>query len=186
MTDLITLSRATAAPPPPRLRTAPAAGFRADLEGLRGVAVLAVLGFHAGVPALTGGYVGVDVFFVLSGFLITGLLTGQRPLGFREFCARRARRILPAAAVVLTATAVAGGCCSTRCAAPTWPATCSRRPDSSPTGGSPGSTPTTWRPPAIRAPCCTSGRSAWRTSSTCSGAPSCCSPPGGADSPCCC
>ncbi|GAA1157849.1 peptidoglycan/LPS O-acetylase OafA/YrhL [Kitasatospora gansuensis] len=108
MTDLITLSRATAAPPPPRLRTAPAAGFRADLEGLRGVAVLAVLGFHAGVPALTGGYVGVDVFFVLSGFLITGLLTGQRPLGFREFCARRARRILPAAAVVLTATAVAG------------------------------------------------------------------------------
>ncbi|MCG6493741.1 acyltransferase [Kitasatospora sp. A2-31] len=82
--------------------------FRPDIEGLRGVAVLAVLAFHAAVPGFTGGYVGVDVFFVVSGFLITGLLLA-RPIGLRDFAARRARRILPAAAVVLVATALAGG-----------------------------------------------------------------------------
>ncbi|MFC5889444.1 acyltransferase family protein [Kitasatospora sp. CM 4170] len=84
------------------------AAFRPDIEGLRGVAVLSVLAFHAAVPGFTGGYVGVDVFFVVSGFLITGLLLG-RPIGLRDFAARRARRILPAAAVVLVATALAGG-----------------------------------------------------------------------------
>ncbi|MGW7586709.1 acyltransferase family protein [Kitasatospora sp. NPDC054768] len=82
--------------------------FRPDIEGLRGVAVLSVLAFHSAVPGLTGGFVGVDVFFVVSGFLITGLLVG-RPLGLWDFAARRARRILPAAATVLVATAVAGG-----------------------------------------------------------------------------
>ena len=82
--------------------------FRPDLEGLRGVAILLVLLFHAGVPGFSGGFVGVDVFFVLSGFLITGLLlreherSGRIDLG--AFYARRARRILPAAAVVLAAT----------------------------------------------------------------------------------
>ncbi|MFG3052511.1 SGNH hydrolase domain-containing protein [Kitasatospora sp. NPDC048239] len=84
------------------------ASFRPDIEGLRGVAVLSVLAFHAAVPAFTGGYVGVDVFFVISGFLITGVLIG-RPIGLWDFAARRARRILPAAAVVLVATAAAGG-----------------------------------------------------------------------------
>ncbi|MFI9162908.1 acyltransferase family protein [Kitasatospora aureofaciens] len=87
----------------PRRRT-----FRPDIEGLRGIAVLSVLAFHAAVPGPTGGYVGVDIFFVISGFLITGLLTG-RPLGLWDFAARRARRILPAAATVLVATAAAGG-----------------------------------------------------------------------------
>ncbi|MFJ9442108.1 acyltransferase family protein [Kitasatospora sp. NPDC101235] len=87
-----------------RRRTA----FRPDIEGLRGVAVLSVLAFHSAVPGLTGGFIGVDVFFVISGFLITGLLVG-RPIGLWDFAARRARRILPAAATVLVATAVAGG-----------------------------------------------------------------------------
>ena len=81
--------------------------FRADVQGLRAVAVLLVLGYHAGVPFLPGGYVGVDVFLVISGFLITGLVlreveeTGR--LSLRRFYARRARRLLPATAVVLLA-----------------------------------------------------------------------------------
>ncbi|WP_317621523.1 acyltransferase family protein [Streptomyces sp. CBMA123] len=98
---------ATAEPVPtgePRRRTA----FRPDIEGLRGIAVLSVLAFHAAVPGPAGGFVGVDIFFVISGFLITGLLTG-RPIGLWDFAARRARRILPAAATVLVATAAAGG-----------------------------------------------------------------------------
>src|SRR5829696_7227833 len=85
-------------------------GFRGDVEGLRAVAVLAVLLYHAQAPAGGGGFVGVDVFFVLSGFLITGLLwrelseTGR--LSFGSFYARRARRLLPAAVLVLSVTAV--------------------------------------------------------------------------------
>ncbi|HEY0561294.1 MAG TPA: acyltransferase family protein [Frankiaceae bacterium] len=84
--------------------------FRTDVQGLRAVAVLAVVLYHAGVPGLRGGYVGVDVFYVISGFLITGLL--WRPLGagrrlsLATFYARRARRLLPAAALVLTVTVV--------------------------------------------------------------------------------
>ena len=88
-------------------RTASGDGFRADLEGLRGVAILLVLGFHAGLPGTTGGFVGVDVFFVLSGFLITGILLRERErtgrIDLAAFYARRARRILPAAIVVLVA-----------------------------------------------------------------------------------
>ena len=86
-------------------------GFRSDVEGLRGVAVLAVLAYHAGVGGARGGFVGVDVFYVLSGFLITGLLwkelqdSGRLRLG--AFYARRARRLLPAAVLVLVVTLVA-------------------------------------------------------------------------------
>lgn len=86
-------------------------GFRPDLEGLRAVAVLLVVLYHAGVQTLGGGYVGVDVFYVLSGFFITGQLwkslstTGT--IRFREFYARRARRLLPTAALVLLVTAAA-------------------------------------------------------------------------------
>jgi peptidoglycan/LPS O-acetylase OafA/YrhL len=87
------------------------AGFRADVEGLRAVAVLSVVLFHAGVGAAGGGFVGVDVFFVLSGYLITGLLWSELArtgtLRLASFYARRVRRLLPAAALVLVATAVA-------------------------------------------------------------------------------
>ncbi len=82
--------------------------FRPDVEGLRAVALGCVLLFHAGVPFARGGNVGVDVFFVISGFLITGLLV--RELGttgrvdLPAFYARRARRILPSAGVVLVLT----------------------------------------------------------------------------------
>ena len=86
-------------------------GFRPDLEGLRAVAVGLVLLFHAGVPHVSGGYVGVDVFFVLSGFLITGLIVRELDrsgtVSLVAFYARRARRLLPAAAVALIATVVA-------------------------------------------------------------------------------
>jgi peptidoglycan/LPS O-acetylase OafA/YrhL len=84
---------------------------RDDIQGLRAVAVLLVALSHAGVPFLRGGYVGVDVFFVVSGFLITGLLLAQFEergrVSLVEFYARRARRILPAATLTLVATVVA-------------------------------------------------------------------------------
>jgi hypothetical protein len=65
------------APERPDNRRAPGTGFRTDIEGLRAVAVLAVVLFHAGVPGLDGGFVGVDVFFVVSGFLITAAGPGR-------------------------------------------------------------------------------------------------------------
>jgi len=84
------------------------ADFRSDIEGLRGLAILLVVLFHAGVSRLAGGYVGVDVFFVLSGFFITGLLAREvaatGDVDLPEFYARRARRLLPAFLVVLLAT----------------------------------------------------------------------------------
>jgi peptidoglycan/LPS O-acetylase OafA/YrhL len=86
--------------------------FRPDIEGLRGIAILLVVGYHSGLHAFPGGYVGVDVFFVLSGFLITGLLikelesTGRVNLG--EFYARRCRRLLPAVLLVVVTTLIAG------------------------------------------------------------------------------
>jgi peptidoglycan/LPS O-acetylase OafA/YrhL len=86
----------------------PATEHRADIQGLRAVAVLLVALTHAGASFLQGGYVGVDVFFVLSGFLITGLLVSEaikhRSVSLVNFYARRARRILPAAALTLVAT----------------------------------------------------------------------------------
>jgi peptidoglycan/LPS O-acetylase OafA/YrhL len=89
---------------------APESPFRPDIEGLRAVAVLAVVLFHAVVPRIAGGFVGVDVFFVLSGFLITGLLWREVAESGRvrpaRFYAARARRLLPAAITVLVATAV--------------------------------------------------------------------------------
>ncbi|MEV6494210.1 acyltransferase family protein, partial [Actinoplanes sp. NPDC051633] len=84
-----------------------AEGFRPDIEGLRAVAVLLVVLGHAGVPFVSGGFVGVDVFFVISGFLITSLLLRQRPISFARFYARRMLRLLPAATVVLLTTLAA-------------------------------------------------------------------------------
>ncbi|WNG92314.1 acyltransferase family protein [Mycobacterium sp. ITM-2016-00318] len=85
--------------------------FFNDVEGLRGIAVALVVLFHAGVPHMAGGFVGVDVFFVISGFLITGLLLREFErngrVSFRGFYARRARRIIPPAAVTIMATAIA-------------------------------------------------------------------------------
>ncbi len=85
--------------------------IRGDIQGLRALAVLTVIAGHAGVPFLPGGFVGVDVFFVISGFLISGLLfrevLGSGRFSLTTFYARRARRILPAATLVTVVTVVA-------------------------------------------------------------------------------
>src|SRR5262245_17307580 len=81
---------------------------RGDIQGLRAVAIILVVLTHGGVRAVPGGFVGVDVFFVVSGFLITGLLlTEARATGsvsLVDFYVRRARRILPAAALTYVVT----------------------------------------------------------------------------------
>jgi peptidoglycan/LPS O-acetylase OafA/YrhL len=86
--------------------------FRPDVEGLRGIAVLIVVAFHCGIPGFSGGFVGVDVFFVLSGYLITGLLVNEiqrsSRLSLLHFYSRRLRRLLPASALTLVVTLVVG------------------------------------------------------------------------------
>ena len=95
----------------PSTRRARRHAFRGDIEGMRALAVGLVVAFHAGVPFLSGGFVGVDVFFVLSGFLITGLLVDELArtggISLRDFYARRVRRLLPLAVLVVVGTAAA-------------------------------------------------------------------------------
>lgn len=85
--------------------------FRRDVQGLRALAVFLVVLAHARIARFAGGYIGVDVFFVISGYVITGLLTreGGRGVGHKLSCfyARRIRRILPAATLALIATLIA-------------------------------------------------------------------------------
>jgi peptidoglycan/LPS O-acetylase OafA/YrhL len=89
-----------------------APAYRPDIDGLRALAVIAVILFHSGVPGFDGGYVGVDVFFVISGYLITQLLEESREESARRtlatFYVRRMRRILPALLATCLATAIAG------------------------------------------------------------------------------
>lgn len=87
------------------------AGYRRDIDGLRAIAVLSVFFYHLGVSPFTGGFVGVDVFFVISGFLITRLIIDQKASGtftFAEFYVRRVRRLFPALAFTIAATVAAG------------------------------------------------------------------------------
>ncbi len=87
--------------------------FRGDVEGLRAVAIGLVLLFHAGLPYVSGGFVGVDVFFVISGFLITTQLVSElnrtKTVSLARFYARRAKRLLPAVGVVLVSTTLLVG-----------------------------------------------------------------------------
>ncbi|WP_262424574.1 acyltransferase [Brachybacterium sp. Z12] len=148
------------------------ASFRPDIQGLRAIAVLLVVLYHAGVGTLSGGFVGVDVFFVVSGFLITThlleSLEAEGRISFGRFYAKRARRILPASLLVAALTAVAAwlwmppllmsevvkGLSPPRS---TFPMSCSR------------STARTISPRPARRCSSTTGRSGSRSSSTCSG-----------------
>jgi peptidoglycan/LPS O-acetylase OafA/YrhL len=88
----------------------PPEGYRPDIQGLRAVAVLAVLLFHLEVGGFTGGFVGVDVFYVISGYLIGGIVLREHEAGrfsFAGFYARRVRRLVPALLVVLAASTLA-------------------------------------------------------------------------------
>jgi peptidoglycan/LPS O-acetylase OafA/YrhL len=88
-----------------------ASHYRPDIDGLRAIAIFLVLVFHYYPSLIPGGYVGVDVFFVISGFLITGIIQGQirdRTFSFRDFYARRVRRLFPALILVFCAVLLSG------------------------------------------------------------------------------
>jgi peptidoglycan/LPS O-acetylase OafA/YrhL len=90
-----------------------AAQYRRDVDGLRGIAVLSVLFFHSGLSVFSGGFIGVDIFFVISGFVITagiydGMVSGT--FSYADFYARRARRILPALVVMILITLAVSYC----------------------------------------------------------------------------
>src|SRR5262249_46959376 len=98
-------------PPQPGFRMPDAShstdSYRRDIDGLRAIAVLFVLAFHPAPAWLRGGFIGVDIFFVISGYLITGLILRDLHQGrfrFRDFYERRIRRIFPALVVVLAAS----------------------------------------------------------------------------------
>lgn len=107
---LLTDRRSPPGPGPRSESTTHSSRIRRDIQGLRAVATFLVLLFHAGLMLLPGGFVGVDVFFVISGFVITGQLLREIEregrLDLLGFYARRAKRLLPASAVVLVATAI--------------------------------------------------------------------------------
>ncbi|TXC70915.1 acyltransferase [Sphingomonas ginsenosidivorax] len=85
--------------------------YRGDIDGLRAIAVTAVVAFHAGISGVSGGFAGVDVFFVISGYLIGGIVDreiGEGRFGFAAFYARRARRIVPALIATALGTVALG------------------------------------------------------------------------------
>ena len=95
---------------PPAERPAGRIGYLPGLDGLRAVSVVAVLLYHAGLTWIPGGFLGVEVFFVISGYLITSLLLAEHrargTVSLRRFWQRRARRLLPGAYLVLTVVAL--------------------------------------------------------------------------------
>ncbi|MFA5774564.1 MAG: acyltransferase, partial [Ilumatobacteraceae bacterium] len=85
--------------------------YQPALDGLRALSVIAVIAYHAGLAWIPGGFIGVEVFFVVSGYLITSLLIEERQgsglVNLKQFWIRRARRLLPALFVMLSACAIA-------------------------------------------------------------------------------
>src|SRR5262249_4556493 len=87
----------------------PGVGYRRDIDGLRAIAVLSVVFFHAGLSGFSGGFVGVDIFFVISGYLITSIIVRgleAKRFSIAWFYERRIRRIIPAFIVMVAATAI--------------------------------------------------------------------------------
>lgn len=86
--------------------------YRADIDGLRAIAILLVVGYHAGLPGFDAGFIGVDIFFVISGYLITALLLKEieahNRISLLDFYGRRVRRLMPALLIVLGATLLLG------------------------------------------------------------------------------
>jgi peptidoglycan/LPS O-acetylase OafA/YrhL len=85
--------------------------YRRDIDGLRALAIIPVLLYHVGINGFSGGYIGVDIFFVISGYLITSIIIDEVKtdrFSLADFWSRRARRILPAAIAILIATLVGG------------------------------------------------------------------------------
>ena len=151
---------------PPPLRT----GYRPHLDGVRTLAVYVVLAFHAGVTQVEGGYIGVDVFFVLSGYLVTQLLVrdlrSRGSIDLLRFYARRFRRLLPAAfAVLLVTAAVYPAIASPAEVLDAFDATRASFLYSA-NWFSSATPPTTSGPTSTPARCCTTGRSRSRSSST--------------------
>ena len=89
-----------------RMSSSPTLSYRPEIDGLRAIAVFSVILFHAGFESFEGGYIGVDVFFVISGYLITSLLLNEvenKTVSLLNFYERRARRLIPALYIVLVA-----------------------------------------------------------------------------------
>ena len=87
--------------------------YRSDIDGLRALAVLAVVFYHAGVLGFSGGFVGVDIFFVISGFLITSIIIKdihEGKFSIARFYERRIRRIFPALYPVILASFIGAWC----------------------------------------------------------------------------
>ncbi|WP_244294612.1 acyltransferase family protein [Kosakonia radicincitans] len=84
--------------------------YRSDIDGLRTLAVLLVFAYHLNIPFITGGFIGVDIFFVISGFLITGIIVraiDEESFSFTSFCNRRIKRIVPNVLIVTICTLIA-------------------------------------------------------------------------------
>jgi peptidoglycan/LPS O-acetylase OafA/YrhL len=80
--------------------------YRADIDGLRAIAVVAVVLHHWSADVLPGGFIGVDIFFVISGYLITGIIRREKEFSFSTFYQRRITRIFPALAVMLVCVTI--------------------------------------------------------------------------------
>ncbi|OBJ55198.1 acyltransferase family protein [Mycobacterium asiaticum] len=97
--------------PDAQAKRTPQSGFRDDIEGLRGFTLLAIVGWHISMPGVSGGFVGPDIFFEISGFVITGQLWRQvsttGTVGLRKFYGARSRRLLPVSATIGVITAIA-------------------------------------------------------------------------------
>ena len=84
----------------------PTIGYHKEIDGLRAIAVLVIIFFHMKIPGFSGGFIGVDVFFLVSGFLITQIIVSSLEAGqftFRDFYIRRVTRIIPALAFTVAA-----------------------------------------------------------------------------------